>query len=172
MTNKIFICCKDEYLSENIKEKINYRFKDKLCGFEVLPVLKADKIDGYDIKIFPNEIIPLASVRFLGKLSFNKYSLNTSALEKAVLSFPRDGKISFLKGLGPMLLKFNPLKERLFSVLTSDTPMIVLSSSVAETKKMAYGLDDAMIIEAEGENSVSALRELTEKIKEFERRII
>lgn len=171
MLNKIFMICQDNFLIEKIKEKIICSCADKLCGFETLPVFCNKRISGYRIKTFNGEEFMLASMEILSDLSFNKYAVSSTALRAAAASFPSPGKIIFIKGLGPMFLKFDCFMEKLISAISADFPMIILSSCRNSIKSISSCIDNVFVIEVSNENFFSVCRDMQREIENLKRRL-
>lgn len=127
--------------SQNLKtlfiKRIVSNYKYWLGGITTCEMRNGSRRDGYEIITMEGERVPLASVKIVSGISFNKYAVNIGALEdtalKAIKSAQDENKIVLIDEIGSISLLSDKFVNRIRDILSSKTPVLLIIRSGAKT---------------------------------------
>ncbi len=152
----------DQRLKERLSARLCAAYGRWLGGFRTVENRSGTALDGYAVEALGGGRAVLASRGIVSPVSFNKYALDLSALERTALpaleSAAAAGRVLLFDELGPMALKSPLFSGRATELLFSASPCLVFFRRGAALFGEAFArMGDTVIIELKPENWAEAV---------------
>ena len=149
---KLVFSFSDCALKERLSAKLCASYGRWLGGFRTLEIRRGKGREGFEVEALGGGRAVLASRGILSAVSFNKYALNTAALEVTALSAleaaAAGGKGLLFDELGPMAMASEKFSARAVELLFSPVPCLVFFRRGAAVFEDAFSkMSDTDIIE-------------------------